>query len=126
MPSGHYLPLRARNGAVRVLVVAVDHDPGQLESLADGLAWLQVDRPYIKPILLLNCPDAAAVRRRGFVYETAVEPATWAAYDATEGSYDTYVQQRIIEMVKIYDPQHTVLAEPGGTLPRWPFTKMTG
>ncbi|NEE01448.1 hypothetical protein [Phytoactinopolyspora halotolerans] len=123
MPSGHYLPPRARNGAVRVLVVAVGHDPAQLEALADELAWLQVDRPYIKPVLLLNSPDVAPVRRRGFVYETAVDPATWPAYDATDGSYDTYVQQRVIEMVRVYEPHHTVVAEPERPLPRWPFAK---
>jgi hypothetical protein len=123
MPSGHYLPVRARGSATRVLVVAVDHDAKQLEPLADELSWLQIDRPFVKPILLLNSPNVASVRRRGFVYETAIDPATWPVFDPAEGSYGAYLERRILEMIKIYGPHHTVVAEPGRQLPRWPFTK---
>src|SRR5690606_20704547 len=122
LPSGNYLPVRARHYAVRVLVVAVGHGAEDLAALADELSMVQLSRPFVKPILLIADLEVEPVRRRGFVYETAVDAATWTAHLSDDGgTYEAYVQRRIAEMISVYDPRHTVIAEPGGPLPEWPF-----
>ena len=121
LPSGNYLPIRARANALRIVIVAVQHDDHELATLVDELALLQIDRPVFKPILLLNNSDLSEVRRRGFLYETVIPPATWPRFATDGGSYDEYVEHRILEMIRVYSPDHTLVAQPGTRLPKWAF-----
>jgi hypothetical protein len=123
LPSGNYLPIRARADALRIVIVAVQHDDSALSSLVDELSWLQIDQPVFKPILLLNNSDPSEVRRHGFLYETAIPPRTWPRFAVDGCSYEQYIENRIVEMIRVYNPHHTLVAQPGSPLPAWAFAR---
>jgi hypothetical protein len=95
-----------------VLVVALDQDGPGLEPVASELVRLQAKRPSVKPVILVNALDTAALRRHGLAYETAVDRETWPTFGSSS-SYDRYVQQRIAEMQEVYRPRRILVASPG-------------
>jgi hypothetical protein len=113
--SGPYLPPLGTSGAHRVLIVAFGHRPEELASLAEDLAAVQLHRPELEPILLVDDVDNAGVVGSGFVYESSMSRTELASL-GLDLDHRTYLRERIEDMVALYRPARTVVVAPGGRL----------
>lgn len=116
LPTG--APVGLRGGLLSgddlpvVLVVLLGADAAAVELLAQRLAGVQALVGGIRPVVLVDTPAFAPLRRRRFPAEYAIARSAWSASPAGE-SWPEYLRGRIAECRATYDASVVVMCPEG-------------
>jgi hypothetical protein len=105
-------PRRCSAGTVVVLAVGLDPDQATATTL-DVERLRQLTGGALRPVVLADVPEPAAVRAPGLPHELLIAEENWP-HDPTLHPWSEYVARRAANAARTYGATHVLVVPPGG------------